>query len=183
MASPCGGEGPFEIYCKPERSGLGNWGYTDSSITTLGGSNDPRYARGMFSRSGVPRRVSSVIDGTTNTILIGESLARENDFVRNAANAARGWTSWVNGGVVCASTIIPINWKSDLDPGVWLCGTPDQNRFTGNWAVSWGFKSYHPGGANFVFADGSVRFLPQNIDHKTFQLLGCPDDGQVVTLP
>ena len=46
--------------------------------------------------------------------------------------------------------------------------------------IAWGFRSRHTGGANFAFADGSVRFLSQSIDHKTFQLLGCRNDGQAV---
>ena len=33
-----------------------------------------------------------------------------------------------------------------------------------NWNVSWGFKSRHPGGAQFLFGDGSVHFLAEDID-------------------
>ena len=40
-----------------------------------------------------------------------------------------------------------------------------------------GFKSRHIGGANFAFADGSVQFLKQTINMKTYQLLGCRHDG------
>jgi prepilin-type processing-associated H-X9-DG protein len=46
--------------------------------------------------------------------------------------------------------------------------------------ISWGFRSRHHGGANFTFVDGSVHFLSESIDHKTFQLLGCKSDGQAV---
>jgi prepilin-type processing-associated H-X9-DG protein len=49
--------------------------------------------------------------------------------------------------------------------------------------VAWGFKSRHTGGVNFALVDGSVPFIQQNIDHKTYQLLGCRNDGQPVTLP
>jgi prepilin-type processing-associated H-X9-DG protein len=35
----------------------------------------------------------------------------------------------------------------------------------------------HPGGANFVFADGSVHFLHEDLDMRTYQLLGCRNDG------
>jgi hypothetical protein len=31
--------------------------------------------------------------------------------------------------------------------------------------------------------DGSVRFINQNIDHRTYQYLGCRDDGMAVSLP
>jgi prepilin-type processing-associated H-X9-DG protein len=49
--------------------------------------------------------------------------------------------------------------------------------------VSFGFKSRHPLGANFAMVDGSVHFVQQSIDHRTYQLLGCRDDGQSVSLP
>src|SRR2546423_4526 len=52
-----------------------------------------------------------------------------------------------------------------------------------NWAVTWGFKSQHRGGSNFVFVDGSVHFLSENIDHKTYQYLGCRNDGQSFAMP
>ena len=52
-----------------------------------------------------------------------------------------------------------------------------------NWAVTWGFKSKHPGGAVFAFVDGSVKYLTQNIDHGTYQYLGCRSDGQAANLP
>ena len=47
-----------------------------------------------------------------------------------------------------------------------------------NTVVSLGFKSRHPGGANFVMADGSVHFLAEDIDMMTYQYLGCRNDGR-----
>ncbi|WP_410964995.1 H-X9-DG-CTERM domain-containing protein, partial [Salmonella sp. SAL4435] len=38
-----------------------------------------------------------------------------------------------------------------------------------NWNISWGFRSRHPGGAQFVFADGSVQFVPDTIDYMVYQ--------------
>jgi prepilin-type processing-associated H-X9-DG protein len=52
-----------------------------------------------------------------------------------------------------------------------------------NWDISWGFKSNHSGGVNFLWGDGSVRFVTQSIDHRTYQLLGCRNDGMPVQLP
>ncbi|MGE3809075.1 MAG: H-X9-DG-CTERM domain-containing protein, partial [Gemmataceae bacterium] len=48
---------------------------------------------------------------------------------------------------------------------------------------TWGFKSRHPHGANFAFGDGSVHFLSQNIDHRTYQYLGCRHDDQPASIP
>ena len=81
-------------------------------------------------------------------------------------------------------TTVPINYRSDIrkpctfnyaeyqpDPEL---GMHSYN----NWNVAWGFQSRHPGGANFLFADGSVHFLPEDIDYSLYQFLGCCDDGR-----
>jgi prepilin-type processing-associated H-X9-DG protein len=41
------------------------------------------------------------------------------------------------------------------------------------------FSSFHPGGANFLLADGRVHFLPQTIDMATYVALGTCDGGEV----
>ncbi|MGC8640430.1 MAG: DUF1559 domain-containing protein [Isosphaeraceae bacterium] len=43
-----------------------------------------------------------------------------------------------------------------------------------------GFGSRHPGGANFAFGDGSVRFVRQTIDPTVYQRLGNRADGEVI---
>ena len=66
----------------------------------------------------------------------------------------------------------------------------DQNNFLNTWAstsgLSWGewglqfgAKSKHPGGAQMVFCDGAVHFLPETIDYETYQRLGARQDGRV----
>jgi prepilin-type processing-associated H-X9-DG protein len=42
---------------------------------------------------------------------------------------------------------------------------------------------FHPGGANAVFADGSVHFLKAGIDIRTFAGLVTRAGGEVVTFP
>ena len=82
-------------------------------------------------------------------------------------------------------TIQPINWDIDPVPVSSSWGEtqycPDPNRCLWNWAVTWGFKSNHPGGANFALVDGSVRFVSESIDHRTYQYLGCRHDGQPIS--
>ena len=82
------------------------------------------------------------------------------------------------------TTITPINYKSDFDDGN-ACTTDPVNQLHNlrNWNVSFGFKSNHAGGVNFVFGDGSVHFISQDINHQTYQYLGCRNDGQPVEVP
>ncbi len=46
----------------------------------------------------------------------------------------------------------------------------------------WVFSSHHPGGAQFVMGDGSVKFLPETMNHRTFQLLNFIHDGNPVQI-
>ena len=39
----------------------------------------------------------------------------------------------------------------------------------------------HPGGANFLFADGSVKFLKNTISLPTYCALGSRNGGEVVS--
>ena len=44
----------------------------------------------------------------------------------------------------------------------------------------WGFRSLHPGGAHFLFGDGSTRFLRESINLTTYRALGTRRGGEVV---
>ncbi len=43
-----------------------------------------------------------------------------------------------------------------------------------------GFGSFHANGSNFVFGDGSIRFLKSSINERIFQLLGSRADGEPI---
>jgi prepilin-type N-terminal cleavage/methylation domain-containing protein/prepilin-type processing-associated H-X9-DG protein len=161
---------PFDQYCDQPA-----WGYTRSADD--GTTDDPKWIRGMFARDGAMINLSDVADGTSNTLLLGETLPAQNMHM-----LVNHWYS-VYGTQLC-STIIPINYPIDEKDQSW-CGSAyagSLHSMTNN-NTAWGFKSRHTGGVNFAFVDGSVHFIAQGIDHRTYQLLGCRNDGQPVTLP
>jgi prepilin-type N-terminal cleavage/methylation domain-containing protein/prepilin-type processing-associated H-X9-DG protein len=187
-AGLCGTPGPFDQYANGNQFG---WGY-DGSQATFTDTTDPSQVPGIFGRQGIKVRFASVTDGLSNTLLIGEFLPGQNgeasDDLDLTRSNHRGWYIWDSGNAY-GTTVIPINYRSDIrtpntqDPS-WT-GSPAQiaevcglHHFE-NWGVSTGFKSNHAAGANFVFADGSVHFIPASIDTRTYQLLGCRNDGQV----
>ncbi len=158
---------PYQQYCDQPA-----WGYSAGAWD--GTTTDPAQIRGMFSRAGAKIRFADVRDGTTNTLLLGEALPSENKHMHF------GWYTVY--GTQLNSTIIPINYPIDEGDTSW-CGAAfagAAHSMTNN-SVAWGFKSRHPGGALFAMADGSVHFIGQDIEHKTYQLLGCRNDDQPVS--
>jgi prepilin-type N-terminal cleavage/methylation domain-containing protein/prepilin-type processing-associated H-X9-DG protein len=105
---------------------------------------------GMFRmNSGVD--LSEVIDGTSNTILLGE---RAHGMLSEPDLLDYHW--WFDGfeadTLFCA--LFPINPEEKIDDLT--------NEYMGSAYVS-SASSYHPGGAQFAFCDGSVRFLKDTI--------------------
>ena len=64
-----------------------------------------------------------------------------------------------------------------------LTPSDSDQRGLGPWSRNHGINSEHPGGANVLFADGSVTFLAESTPWNVLQALCIRDDGQSVTLP
>lgn len=118
--------------------------------------------------------IQGITDGTSNTLMAGESLPEMR------ANLA----FYVNNGAT-AGTTVPISYNSNAippnspgcNPAIWE-GNPPGCRFS---AAAEGFKSRHPGGANFVMCDGSVKFLKSSISMPTYCALGSRAGGEVIS--
>ena len=114
-----------------------------------------------------PTKMRDVLDGTSNTIAVGEAYTQFMREIDGPTHAnARDFKVWVGTNnqhqniVAEAGTAHIIN------------GTRDDS-----------FASQHVGGAQFLFADGSVSFISENIDMVTFGKLADKADGQVVQKP
>ncbi|HVJ87625.1 MAG TPA: DUF1559 domain-containing protein [Caulifigura sp.] len=119
-------------------------------------------------------RIRDVTDGTSNTILLGETSSSEGWTAGNKS----GWMglhSWVWGEYTywLPTTInqylsldhkhikFPINYRGVFQTSE----TP--------------YTSYHTGGAQFLMGDGTVRFLSQNMDLSTLKSLGTRGNGDI----
>lgn len=130
---------------------LENW--TNSSVST-------RCMFGDNSRC----TISDVKDGTSNTIAMGETTRD----VYNGGTNAWGYRGHVMVGLNLVS--YPIN--------IWNYGTVvNPPGKLGSWSYA---GSFHTGGAHFLFGDGAVRFLSENIDTALRQNLARISDGNVI---
>jgi prepilin-type N-terminal cleavage/methylation domain-containing protein/prepilin-type processing-associated H-X9-DG protein len=66
-------------------------------------------------------------------------------------------------------------WPDTSDYKAWLLNVPRYKEYG-----QWGFRSHHPGGATFLFGDGSVRFLKESIELTTFRALGTRNGREAV---
>ena len=140
-------------------------------------------------------RMRDLTDGTSNTVVIGETKYQLGPRARTNGLERVGWASSIRActnatpGVTAAVTDVPINaFRGD--------GNSADTLFTdGNVPNSMGtvngtaarfnlqgraFSSSHPGGCHFAFGDGSVHFLSENVDLVTLNNLAIRNDGQVL---
>lgn len=114
--------------------------------------------KGMFSLTAVCTKMSAVTDGTSNTLFVGESR-RERDSSGNQNSVVFQWMD---------------PWS--MISTVWGVNSPGNQ--TGYYNQR--FSSYHTGGAHFLLADGTVRFISDNINLFTLSYLGTKGSGDTV---
>jgi len=122
-----------------------------------------------------------ITDGTSNTIMFGESQT-DPEFVKDG-QAMDFWYIGAPSTDQYKCTGPNANASSEFSEVVGATYTPmNANKrdptTLGN-LIELSFGSYHPGGAAFGFADGSVHYIGENIDLATYQALGSRNGGEV----
>jgi len=119
-------------------------------------------------------RLVEVHDGTSNTILLGE-YGRGPDGVGAGKWFAAG--DFVVQRVASAGINRPYSAPMPFVSTMWASGNVPsfgpQNYL--------GFGSWHPGGANFAFCDGSVKFLKDTTDLRVLSALATRAGGEVIS--
>jgi prepilin-type N-terminal cleavage/methylation domain-containing protein/prepilin-type processing-associated H-X9-DG protein len=137
-----------------------------------------------------PIAIEMIGDGSSNTILIGECAGREdiwregkmtpamaNRSVPNCARAQGGaWATNDNPYEIGQRKL----WCNLGNSALPLYSGPMKINATNE--HSFLFYSFHPSGANFGFADGSVRFVNESAQLWTLAALTTRSGGEVVSL-
>jgi prepilin-type processing-associated H-X9-DG protein len=147
----------------------------------------------MTSRHGVLAEYESstpaeIMDGLSNTLMVAECSGRAASYVLGRPMSASQFARYASDEIVSISGNIVVaegvGW-ADPDSGFSIEGTADDGveiygpRMINATNVGEAY-SFHRGGANFLYADGSVRFLGERIDAWLYVSLCTRAGGEVV---
>ena len=132
------------------------------------GSNQSAY-EGVLTENRMVR-VSEITDGTSNTILMAEDTGRPKRWQAGQLipGVYTNGAAWSTNGLLQGQGSTP---NGVTQPG------PCAINCTNSREV----YSFHPGGANVLMADGSVRFLRAGIDIRIFARLVTRAGGEIVS--
>ena len=122
----------------------------------------------------------SVVDGTANTIAVGELAYDVGGWARGANNTGGGGGGGGGGGAGQGFARAVLRWwvcaaacaRPGMNPPVTACSNSCEQSFQ--------FSSLHTGGGHFVFVDGHGRFVNENIDVTVFRRLLTRNGREVV---
>ncbi len=120
---------------------------------------DDSQCGGLICRWSEGKRLRQVPDGQSKTFLAGETIPSHIIF-----------NTVFSENFVVASTLTPINTFESDDRAM---------RRPRTYPLTSGFKSYHTGGANMLFGDGSARMISESIDYVAYNAFGSSGAGDI----
>jgi hypothetical protein len=138
-----------------------NWCFGEYyNVGTNGTCDGLTHGDGVFYRSdwNRPFQLTSIQDGTSQTLLVGEDLPALNTHC-----------SWPYANNAVGTTAIPPN-----------LGIGSRSYSPRDWIHLYSFRSRHPYGLQFAFADGSVHFVSDTIRRSVYRALSTVSGGETV---
>lgn len=132
-------------------------GQNGTSITQMGG----------------PEKFSNILDGLSNTLLVGECTFVDSARQNRATYWAYTYASYNQSSVTSESRILTNNYTK-------CANTAGQG---GDNPCKRAFGSNHVNGSNFAMCDGSVRYVATNVDINMLAAMATIAGGEVVNLP
>lgn len=183
------------------RTGQPIWGYNDygsinavrNAFIVMAGlpSIGTRDAMGAMGRGPGGTRIRDITDGTSNTMLIAEDAGRPRQYIgRNPGLNPRvgniafgtqftadgwGWADINNGFSVDGANTAGLQNDTTSSGNTTIVGTCVMNCTNDSEMFS-----FHTGGIQTLLADGSVRFLSENISARTMVGLITLQGGEIV---
>jgi hypothetical protein len=150
-----------------------NWAWSSNGAYNYNdpvfGNNGLDKGNGCFYRSDGNRKLTlmTITDGTSNTLMIGESYHSPSISSTQSDQHCGGWAypNYVN-----ATCAIPLNFDDIY------------NTSYGDWVNRYSFHSKHDGGGNFCMADATVRFVSNNISYATYTAASTVKGNEVSSL-
>jgi prepilin-type N-terminal cleavage/methylation domain-containing protein/prepilin-type processing-associated H-X9-DG protein len=126
-------------------------------------------------------RISTILDGTSNTMLIGEKALHIARYGGGDGNDNQGYWRGIDSDVV-GGIYRPVSPTPNPPPYTPQQDTayPGTYNYSGNFSL---FGSAHPGGFNAVFCDGSVRLIRYTVNVPNVLAPACQrNDGVAFSL-
>ena len=183
---------------------VGCMGTTTVAYSSYGGANQPDATNeqngiliyGNVNQNTICTDMAAILDGTSNTFLVGEVGKSRN--VHPGFNGHANYPIWAGGnnegpnnsrfigsvlritgsGGTLGRTPAPV--VNPMNPKI----APRSPNSADNQHISdMAFGSYHPGGAQFTLGDASVRFIPETINANVYMAMGGRNEGVPVQAP